>query len=160
MRTMFDSTTPRNIPRTAALVMGYANGKYAWSARDWALWPPARHVFLSVNAWYHQAIVLDVEWGDATAQQANGWIIGSAPVTGWVPTLYGSKSKLDEARPLVAAAGLDCDWFLADPTRIPHLPAGYAACQYAWPGLGSPGHFDMSVVADWWPRAVGTPRPV
>lgn len=160
MRTMFDSDQPEAIPSTAQLVAGYVTGTGAWSPMQWARWPPARHVAISRNAWYHYAIVLDVENGAAKVEQANGWIIGAGPASGWVPTIYGSRSTLDRCKLLVAQGKLDCDYWLADPDGIPHLPAGYAACQYAWPGRGSPGHFDMSVVADWWPRKVGTPKPV
>lgn len=160
MRTMFDSVTAADIPRDAALVAGYGNGAYRWSLRDWALFPPARCVVISISASFFAAILLDVEFGDATPEQAPAWIPSSARTTGWVPTLYGTKTTLDRCRQLVTAAGLECDYGLAEWTGVPHLPAGYAFCQYAAPGHGSPGHFDMSVVADWWPRAVGTPKPV
>lgn len=160
MRTMFDSTTPRAIPSNAVLVAGYANGRYAWSPLDWKRWPAAAHVVISVNAWYASALVLDVENGDATPEQANGWIIAAERVTGWTPTLYGTKETLDRCKVFVAQANLACDYWLAEWTGIPHLPSGFAACQYAAPGHGSPGHFDMSVAADWWPRNVGAPKPI
>lgn len=158
--TMFDSTTAADIPPGAKMVAGYGNGTYKWSTADFARFQRARAVVIAVSAGYFNAIVLDVELGDAIPDQAPAWIDGSRLTTGWVPTLYGTKTTLDECRPLVTAAGVDCDYWLADWTGIPHLPAGYGACQYAAPGHGSPGHFDMSVVASWWPRAVGTPKPV
>lgn len=160
MRTMFDSTTARDIPINVALAAGYANGRFAWSATDWKRFPPSSHVVISVNAWYHSAIVLDVETGDATPEQVNGWIIGAEKATGWTPTLYGTKSTLDRCKLLVAKGKLTCDYWLAEWSGVAHLPAGFAACQYAAPGHGSPGHFDMSVVADWWPRNVGAPKPI
>jgi hypothetical protein len=160
MRTMFDSTTPWDIPADAQLVMGYVNGQYAWRAQDWRRFPVMRRVALSVSAFYFHAIVLDVEGQDASPDQANGWVIGAARASGWVPTLYGSEATLDRCKVLIAEARLDCDYALADPDGIPHLPAGYGVCQYAWPDRGSPGHFDMSVVADWWPRKVGSPKRV
>lgn len=160
MRTMFDSTNARDIPVNAALVAGYANGRYAWSPADWKRWVAQSHVVISVDAWYHAALVLDVEFGDARPEQVNGWIIGAEKATGWTPTLYGTKSTLDRCKVLVAQGKLEADYWLAEWTRVPHLPAGYAACQYAAPGHGSPGHFDMSVVADWWPRNVGAPKPI
>jgi hypothetical protein len=160
MRTMYDSVTARDIPGHPQLVAGYANGRYAWSSADWRRFAPASHVMISVKASYFAAIVLDVEPGNDTPAQAPGWVAQSRRVTGWTPTLYGSRAWLDRCRILVDKAGLDCDFWLAEWTGVPHLPAGFAACQYAAPGHGSPGHFDLSVVADWWPRTVGTPRPV
>jgi|HubBroStandDraft_6_1064221.scaffolds.fasta_scaffold103670_2 hypothetical protein len=158
--TMFDSTSAADIPPDAKMVAGYGDGAYKWTPADWARFPRARGVVIATSAGYFTAIVLDVETGDARPQQAPGWADGSRLTTGWVPTLYGTKATLDQCRPLVAAAGIDCDYWLADWTTVPHLPAGYGACQFAAPGHGSPGHFDMSVVASWWPRTVGTPRPL
>jgi hypothetical protein len=155
---MFDSTSARDIPVNAQLVAGYGNGRYLWAPSDWHRFPPATHVVISVNAWYPHAIVLDVEGGDATPEQANGWIIASQATTGWVPTLYGTRATLDRCRRLANIGHLDCDFWLAEWTGIPHLPPGFAACQYAAPGHGSPGHFDMSVVADNWPRPVARPK--
>jgi hypothetical protein len=157
---MFDSTSSSDIPRDAALVAGYGDGRYRWTKHDWARFPPARCVVIATSAGFFAAIVLDVELGDATPEQAPGWIDGARLTTGWIPTLYGTRATLDRCRSLVTAAGLDCDYGLADWTGIPHLPAGYAFCQYASPDQHSGGHFDVSVVADWWPRAVGTPRPL
>jgi hypothetical protein len=156
---MFDSTAAHDIPRNAALVAGYVNGRYAWSQADWNLFQPQSRVAISVNAWYFEAIVLDVEAGDATPAEANGFIVGAGPASGFVPTLYGTRRTLDICQRLVAIAGLECDYWLADWTTIPHLPPGYSCCQYAAPGHGSPGHFDMSVVADWWPRKL-VPTPL
>jgi hypothetical protein len=157
---MFDSVSATEIPREAALVAGYGDGAYKWTPQDWALFPPARCVVIATTAGFFTAIVLDVEAGDATPEQAPLWIVGAKRATGWVPTLYGTKATLDRCRLIVANAGLDCDFWLADWTGIPHLAAGYAACQYAAPGHGAGGHFDQSVVAAWWPRTVGTPRPL
>jgi hypothetical protein len=160
LATMFDSVTAGDIPPDAKWVAGYGNGIYKWSPADWARFKRARCVVIATSAGYFAAIVLDVEFGDATPPQTPAWVDGSRLTTGWVPTLYGTKATLDQCRPLMAAAGIDCDYGLADWTTTPHLPAGYGFCQYAAPGHGSPGHFDMSVVASWWPRAVGTPRPL
>jgi hypothetical protein len=160
VRTMFDSTTPSAIPTTAVLVAGYVDGKWAWKPADWTRWPPAARATITINARNHHAIILDIENGDARPEQANAWVIGAGPATGWVPTLYGARGVLEVTRRFIVKAGLDCDWAVADPTGVPHLPRGYAVCQYAWPNAGSPGHYDMSVVADWWPRRVGTPRPI
>lgn len=154
---MYDSTTPGVIPATVELVAGYINGEYAWSAGDWARFPPARCVQISTDAWKQVGLVLDVERGDATPEQANGWVIGAARSSGWVPTLYGTKATLDRCRALVDEAHLEADYWLADWTGESHLPAGYRVCQYAAPGHGSPGHYDLSLVADDWPRQPSGP---
>lgn len=157
---MFDSDQPAAIPASAAVVAGYVTGPGAWTTAQWSRWPADRHVAISRTAGYFVAHVLDVEAGAAQPEQVPGWIIRAGPASGFVPTIYGSRSTLDRCKVLVAQAGNDCDWWLADPTGIPHLPAGYSACQYAWPGRGSPAHFDLSVVADGWPRKIVPPKPV
>ena len=150
---MYDSTRARDIPPSADLVAGYVDGRYAWSAADWARWPVSKHVAITISAWHHNAIVLDVEPGDATPEQCNGWLTAIPAATGWIPTLYGNRPALDRARHLAELVKLEVDYWLADWTGTPHLPIGFSACQYAAPGHGSPGHYDLSVVADNWPRA-------
>ena len=152
VRTLYDSVTAADIPLSAELVAGYINGRYAWSAQDWMRWPAAREVQISTDAWKQVGLVLDVENGDARPEQANGWIIGATASSGYVPTIYGKAQSLQEVRRLVSEGGLTCDYWLADWTGSFHLPEGYALCQYAAPGHGSPGHYDLSAVADWWPK--------
>jgi hypothetical protein len=157
---MYDSVTAADIPPEAVMVGGYVNGAYAWSEADWARFPDAVHVTFSTDALDTDALVLDVEFGDARPAQAPGWVRAAQVVTGCVPTLYGSAATVAACNRLIRAARLVCDFGLADWTGHAHLPPGFAFCQYASPTQGSGGHFDVSMVADDWPRPlVSSLRP-
>jgi len=39
VRTCYDAIHPANIPTNAQMVAGYVDGRYAWSAADWARFP-------------------------------------------------------------------------------------------------------------------------
>jgi hypothetical protein len=157
---MYDSTTAADIPPEAELVAGYINGRYAWKASDWTRFPTAKKAYITVTASEYMAIILDVERYDATPEQAPGWVRESGRLTGWVPTIYGSRYTLALVRPLMIASGLDCDYWMADPTGFAHLPLGCSLCQYSWPGRGSAGHYDVSLVVDSWPRPYVRPTGV
>lgn len=151
MRTMYDSVTPADIPTGAELVAGYINGRYRWSPPEWARWAAAKCVYITVTAAYDVALVLDVEAGNAVPTDAPSWVQRAGPATGWVPTLYGTRATLEQCSRLMPKSVRYSTW-LADWTGHEHLPAGYDLCQWAAPGYGSPGHYDLSAVADDWPR--------
>jgi len=73
----------------AAMVAGYLNGRYAWSQEDWALFPHATHVEITVSN-RNMGDVLDVEQGDATPAEAEGWIAMRKAAGYWMPTIYCS----------------------------------------------------------------------
>jgi hypothetical protein len=76
MRMMFDAVTPENIPKDAEIVGGYLNGRYAWSAADWARFPHAMHVRISVRAAFLDGHVLDVERvGHHHIDMARAWML-------------------------------------------------------------------------------------
>ncbi|MDE2097949.1 MAG: hypothetical protein KGL39_11920 [Patescibacteria group bacterium] len=148
IRTAYDSTTAADIPADAEMVMGYVDGDYAWSEEDWARFPTAVKVRITISAANLDADMLDVESGDATPAQAAQWIL-SGPHTPR-PAIYCNLST----KPAVDAgfaANVKYEWFAADPTGEPHFVDGSIGTQYAWPGIGSPGHYDISLVRAGWP---------
>jgi hypothetical protein len=155
MRVMFDSITAADIPASAEIVGGYVEGKWKWTAEDWARFPDAVKVTIAV--WAADADVLDVELGDATPDMAPDWIRRQQARGLAVPTVYCNLSTWPAVRQ--ACAGLTFDPWIAEygipgtPSYgRPHLLPDMAATQYADPAAGSGGHYDLSLCADHWPR--------
>lgn len=147
MKTMFDAATARNIPRDAKLVAGYINGRYVWTTSDWARFPEATKVRIAIYIPGSKAPmdgdVLDIETGDANSRSrifAQEWV-ANRRANGIAPTLYTSKAGM------IALGGLHCDYWIADPTGVPHILPETVATQYSW--LRG---YDLSSTVDDWPR--------
>ncbi len=151
MRTLYDSVTAFNIPADAQMVAGYVDGRYAWSASDWARFPGAVKVRIACFAWTNDGHVLDVETGDATPAQAPGWV-QMRRAAGVDPTVYCSTSWWPSVRSAFVAQGVPEPhyWIAAYPGIGAQLYPGSVAHQYA-----DPGPYDVSVVADYWPGVDG-----
>jgi hypothetical protein len=150
MRTMYDSITAGDIPTSAAMVAGYVSGRYAWSAADWARFPGAVKVRIATQASVNDGVVLDVEPGDATPQQAPGWV-QMRRAAGVDPTIYCNLTQLPVVQAAFTAAGVaQPHYWVARYDGVANLPAGCVAKQYADPKT-SGGHWDLSAVADFWP---------
>lgn len=147
---MYDSVTAADIPPDATIVAGYCNGRYQWAADDWARFPNAEHVTISVYAWDDAGDVLDVEPGDAEPREAPAWIRMRQSSGLAIPTIYCGQSAIAAVRK--ACKGLTFDIWSAHYTGVPHLDDGCVATQYADPAMGSGGHYDLSQVIDEWPR--------
>lgn len=151
MRTMYDAVTPSNIPADAQMVAGYVDGRYAWSAADWARFPGAVRVRIAVFPWTNDGHVLDVERGDATPAQAPGWV-QRRRAAGVDPTVYCGLASAGyswaDVRAAFQAQGVPEPhyWIAAYPGIGAALYPGSVAHQYA-----NPGPYDLSVVADYWP---------
>lgn len=141
---MYDSTNPSAIPATAPIVAGYIDGIYAWSAHDWARFPNAQHVTITVTG-EPGAMVADCESGDLSAQGAESWAMNELR-DNRSPTIYSSIS----GRPAIPNG---CGWWCANPTGTPHLYPGSVATQYAWASLGQTGGVDVDIsqTAPGWP---------
>lgn len=146
-RLMYDAVTPSNIPTNAEMVAGYVDGRFAWKPSDWARFPNAVHVTIAVFPSTNNGVVLDVEQGDATPQQAPGWV-RMRRAAGVDPTVYCSESAWPSVRAAFNAAGVPQPhyWVAAYPGEGAVVPAGAVAHQYQDTGL-----VDLSVVADYWP---------
>ena len=88
-----------------------------------------------------------MESGDATPAGAAAWVRAGKGRGVYSDT--STKSALD-----AALKGLNWWWFAADPTGVPHIAAGSLATQWAWPGHGSPGNYDISAAL-----SIPAPRP-
>ncbi|MCM6778853.1 hypothetical protein NDR87_35805 [Nocardia sp. CDC159] len=145
-RTMYDSDTAKAIPADATMVAGYVDGRPKWSQADWDLFPNATKVGIAVDPRTDNGEVLDVEPGAAEPEQAPGWIRMRQAAGLQRPTIYCSKSSIPAVR--TACEGLTYALWVADPTGVEHGFEGAVACQWAQPGHGSPGHYDISLVTD------------
>lgn len=146
MRFMYDAVTPSRIPRDAQMVAGYLNGPYAWKAADWALFPHAVKVGISVRASYRLGHVLDVELGDATPAESVDWVLARR-AAGAIPTVYCNQATLGQvinafnhrrvSAPLIWIAHYD---------GLSAIPYGMVAKQFR-----NTAAWDESSVVDHWP---------
>lgn len=171
MRTMYDGVNSlaagiaKDFP-AAQMIAGYVTGQYAWTAAEWALFPRAVHVTICTSAHFNVGDVLDVERGDASPDQAHGWIAMRKANGLYRPTIYCSLNVVPAVRAATGAfiLGRDYDIWVADWTGVALIPpcpgtpaARFAACQYA-----SDARKDTSVVGDdGWPHRTppGPPPP-
>jgi hypothetical protein len=148
MRTMYDAVTPRNIPANAQMVAGYVNGTYAWSAADWARFPNAVKVQISVRAAWTVGHVLDVEPGDSTPAEAVGWV-QARRAHGADPSVYCNYSTWASVRAAFQAAKVaEPHYWIARYNGVQEVYPGSVAKQHS--GDVPPG-IDISSVADYWP---------
>lgn len=151
MRTMYDSTNPNDIPATAQMVAGYIDGEFAWPADGWDRFPAQGCVTIATQPGTNAGDVLDCETGDATPADCPGWIRMRKDAGLATPTIYCSRSAMVAVAQ--ACGGLIYDLWVADWTGEPHEVLGAAATQYASPGTGANGHYDVSAVYDdAWPQ--------
>lgn len=93
MSTMYDSVNASAIHGAISspeIVAGYIDGRYAWAASDWSLFPEAQHVTITVFG-QAGANVADCETGDLTPSQAATWAEAEINA-GRTPTIYCNAS--------------------------------------------------------------------
>jgi hypothetical protein len=134
----------------ATKIAGYDNGYYAWTQAEWNLFPHADKIHISVTANADTGDVLDVENGDATPDQAYGWISMRKSAGLFRPTIYCSLDTVQAVRNGTReyVLGKDYDIWVAryDGSALNVYP-GTAAKQYA-----ALTDYDVSVVYDTsWP---------
>lgn len=161
MRIMFDSTSPWDIPRDAAMIAYYVDGRYAWPQEWLDMFPDAVKVSISAIG-VQVAHVGDVEvgciWPPANAVP---WV-RRARAAGYDPTIY--VNELNDWLPVRQAfwnAGEpEPHYWTARYNGIREIPPGAVARQFAHPHDGdgfannpweTGKHYDLSVVADYWP---------
>jgi hypothetical protein len=150
MRTMFDSTTAADIPQAAGMVAGYVDGRYRWSAADWARFPNAVKVRIACFAPTNDGQVLDVETGDALPWEAPDWA-ARRRAAGVDPVIYVNRSNWAPTRTEFQLRRMVEPWWwlsTLDNSR-PWAPR-VVAIQYAGSALAG-GHYDLSDVSDQWP---------
>jgi hypothetical protein len=150
LTTIYDSVSVAAIPADATAVLAYVDGRYANLTQVAARFPHARILTVTVTGSVH-ADVADVEAGDLTPQ-------GGAAVLarGVTQCLYSSVATLPA---LKAAVGHPFAWFAADWTGTEHLVPGSVATQWAAPGHGSPGNYDISSALTSWLYPQPSPKP-
>ncbi len=147
---MFDSVTASNIPADARMVGGYSDGRYAWSEADFQRFPTAQRVRVTVFAHDVFGDVLDVENGDATPQQAPGWVQKRRDQGAW-PSVYMNSSTWPSVRDAMRAAKIEePPYWVAQYDGNPELMPGAVAKQYQ-----STNAYDLSSVANFWPGIDG-----
>lgn len=140
------------------LVAGYINGTFAWSQADWDLFPKAVHVYITYTASAHGTgiDVLDVETGDATPAQTEGWIANMKAAGYNRPTIYCNLSTVPAVRAGTGkyVLGKDYDLWIADyDNSTSDVYSGMAAKQYK-----NSAYDDESVVYDDnWPHRTSAP---
>jgi hypothetical protein len=160
-RLMYDSTSAVDIPTGSQLVGGYVDGSEAWSAADWDRFPGRQLVRICIFNDRYSADMIDIEPGNDDARGAVPWI-REKWLRGETPTVYcfsdaGPKGyTISDVRAECDAAGLKHPLFIIaewdnnpstfDPTGDPEI----IGKQYA-NSAQTGGHYDASVVADYWP---------
>lgn len=159
MRTMFDSVDVNAIPTNALMVAGYLDGAYPTWAALTKKFPHATRISITVTTpGLQTADVIDRETGDATPSHAAAWAHQKHHAGGY-PVIYVNAAGWAETITAVKSLGLnprrDVGWWVADWTGKAHRPRRglirALACQYAAPGNGAPGHYDISAVYGVWP---------
>lgn len=159
-RIMYDSTNPADIPVSAKVVGYYVDGIYRVTPEIVKHYHPSA-VLVPISAiGTHNGVVGDVEpgciWPPANAVP---WVLArrAARVD---PTVYCNETyhlplvKAVFAKAKVPLPHLWCSNY----DNVPVLRAGEIARQYANPPLAG-GHFDLSVVANFWPGIDGYQPP-
>lgn len=154
-RIFYDSVTASRIPRGVQGVMGYDDGLYKWSDKDWGLFPSSVHVHIAVFASTNSGTVLDVERYDASPEEAPGWV-KMRRAAGVDPTVYMNTSTWPQVRAAFRNQGVpEPHYWVAQYDNVKIVPDGAIGKQYYNnDALG----FDMSVVADYWPGVDPAPQ--
>jgi hypothetical protein len=130
---IYDSVTPSQIP-AGHEVATYADGGYAVS-------PSAVHgdhvLWIDTNGSDPKANALDVEPGDATPSGAAAWVkaklTANPDATAIVYTMRSDWAAAKAAvNSLPGHLGSHVQWWIADPTGVPHIVPGAAATQWYW----------------------------
>lgn len=151
---MYDSIYAKNIPTDTQMVAGYIDAgpnpvAPPWSGEDWARFPDAVKVRIATQPATNDGHVLDVENGDATPEDAPGWVLMRRQAE-MEPSVYCSESIWPTVRQAFRRAGVPEPqyWTAGYPGSVGagNLYPGSVAHQYV-----DEGDFDLSIVADYWP---------
>lgn len=155
-RTMYDSTNPDDIPADAEMIAYYVDGLYAWPQAWVDRFPNAVKVTISAIG-TKTAMVGDVEkgciWPPANAVD---WVL-RARADGYDPTIYvNERNDWAPTRAAFDRSGVaHPHWWVANYDGKQTVPAGSVAKQFAHPPMIGK-HYDLSVVADYWPGVDST----
>lgn len=141
--TMYDSTTPSAVPAHQPIAV-YSTGSYAASPNQLGSAGPV--TWIDTTGSNYHASVLDVEPGDATAQQAASWAFhrlqaNPSGVARIYTYLSGWAAVQSAIHGLPGWMQSHVHYWIADPTGAPHIVPGSYATQWNW---GS--QYDTSMV--------------
>lgn len=160
-RIMYDSVTISDLPRTARMVLGYADGHYQESVAAIKRQCPKATVPLITVKGLPDANICDCENGDLTPAEAARWAQGRVRSKA-IPTIYANASTMPavkaELLKLHLRPGVDVLLFVAEYDGKGVIPPGYIAKQFLGSPGNSPGHYDESVCADYWPGVDPKPK--
>jgi len=158
---MFDSVNPFAIPQSAQMVLVYVDGIYKWTQSGRDRFKHALQVTCSAIGAV-SAHVGDVEPGCIwPVENAVSWVL-RARADGYDPTVYVNEGNhWGACRDAFRRAGVpEPHWLVANYNGRAVIPGGSVGRQYAHPSdpPGHPqgpwhtaGHWDESIVADYWP---------
>lgn len=130
-RTMYDAVTPGNIPASATLVAGYADGRYANLSALKKRFPHATIVEIAISH-LTRAQVLDVESGDASPEGAVQWCTTTMhDVPNTQLTVYCNASTWPAVKAAFRSAGVSQpQYWIAQYDGKSAIPSGAIAKQH------------------------------
>jgi hypothetical protein len=134
--TGYDSSTASDCPSGGDFYLAYLNGNFTNYGEMQALHPDRPVLSITVYRGV-RANIGDCENGDLSPQQA-----ADDYKAGLIESIYSNRSTYPS---VLSFVGRPFPWYAADPSGTPHLLPGSIATQWAWPGRGSPGHYDISI---------------
>jgi len=159
---MYDSVDPMAIPASAAMVAGYIDGeRFRWPESAWNRFPSAVKVRIARRVTTNDGHVLDVESGIPTVWPPTQAIVDWVQMrrrSGVAPTIYCNQlNDWAGIRKLFHDAGVtEPSYWVARYNNVRDIPSGAIAKQFANPPLAG-GHYDLSVVHDYWPGVDSPP---
>jgi len=147
--TGYDAVDVSALPPGGDYYLAYIDGDYITLPAVRAKFPTARILTVTTTGKL-AADICDVESGDARPA-----IAAAGVRAGLYNTVYSDVSTKPELD--TAMGDLDWQWYAANPTGEEHLVPDSVATQWAWPGHGSTGNYDISTTNGVYPN---TPPPL
>jgi hypothetical protein len=132
----YDSTKVSDMPVGGDFYLGYIDGLYVTYPEAVSWFPTSRILSVTVRP-QTQADIGDCETQDLTPAQA-----ADSFQKRFIKAIYCNLSTFPEV--VYAMGGYPFNWWAANPNGIEHIVPGSFATQWAWPSIGSPGHYDIS----------------
>lgn len=153
-RIMFDGITASALPVGAVMVAGYVDGHWPDAPALAERFPHALLVRIAVSASTNDGVVLDVETGDATPEEAVNWVLARRHA-GVEPSVYCGEAAWSSVKAAFSTHDVpQPHYWVAQYDNVAVLPVGAIAKQFK----STPG-WDESVVADYWPGVDPAPIP-
>lgn len=156
-RTAYDSTNAADLPRGGDLYLAYTDGAFANVAAVRRRFPRKPVVGITVTGADLDAHIVDTEPGNVGVDGAARWCARKL-AHGQHPTVYTYAANVAKVKAALKSEGVapsKVSFFVASYDGKREIPAGCVGKQYLSPD-GPPharpnGHYDVSVVADYWP---------